>query len=249
MHPVLFQIKSLTLYSYGFFIALAMAVCFFLVRRLAPGRGLDADAAGDLVFLMFVGGIIGARAWFVWQRWPEYQDNVWQAFNLRGGGLVWDGGFLAAVTLGLVYAYARKWPALKFCDFFSPIAALAHGLGRLGCFMNGCCYGKTSESFLAVRFPGEETARLPTQLFEALFLFVFSGFLFWLWSKGLRQGRVFAAYLFLYGAGRFALEFLRGDQSAFYFLTLPQWVSLLLMAAALFIFRITRRRSSSDAKF
>src|SRR4029077_2882507 len=132
---------------------------------------------------------------------------------------VWYGGLFGAIFFGMLYARWRKWPILVLCDFFAPVAALAHGIGRIGCFFNGCCYGLRTDSIFGVRFPGEPYANLPTQLYEAAGLFFISGFLFYFSSKPRRTGRVFLVYILFYAVLRFFLEFLRGDNAHHFYLT------------------------------
>lgn len=211
MHPVLFQFHSFTVYSYGFCVALAAAVSFFLSLRLAARRGLSAGTAADLLLVLLISGIAGARVFYVLQHWPDYREHWLSALWLREGGLVWYGGFIAAVLSGLVYCRRHYQSVLAWSDFFVPILALAHGIGRIGCFLNGCCFGRDGH---------------PAQLYEAGGLFALSGVLFWIASKKPRHGRLTGWYLVLYAMLRFTVEFFRGDQTPYHSLSLPQWMSL-----------------------
>ncbi len=229
MHPILFEIGSLTFYSYGFFTALAMVAAFVATMRTARRAGLDPVQAADILFFIFVAGILGARLFYVLQHFDEYQSAPWRALMLREGGLVWYGGFIVSASAGLVYARWRGWALLKLLDFYAPIIALGHGVGRLGCFMNGCCFGKVVS--WGVTFPGDTLPRVPVQIYEAASLVALSLYLFRLGGVKRHEGSVFAAYLFFYGALRFCLEFLRGDQTHYGFFTIPQWTSAGLIAA------------------
>lgn len=230
MHPILFQFKSLTIYTYGFFVALAMVVSFFLADRRARQMKLPQSMAADLLFLLFVSGVLGARLFYVLQHFSEYRGNLWLALSIQEGGLVWYGGFITASIAGFVYAGMRHWPVLRLYDFFAPLLPLAHGIGRIGCFFNGCCYGQSEVA-------------VPIQLVEAGFLFALS---FWLYALGptrRRDGELFIFYLLFYSVLRFILEFFRGDQSPVFFLTLPQWVSLLLFTAACLFLGVLKKRA------
>lgn len=242
MHPILFQFHGITIYSYGFFTALAVVVSLFLAQKRAKRFGIDRAEAMDALFVLFISGILGARVFYVWQNFEDYTGDLWAVFRIQEGGLVWYGGLFGAIFLGTLYARLRHWPILKLCDFFSPIAALAHGIGRIGCFFNGCCYGLRTDSLLGVHFPGEPYANLPAQLFEALGLFFVSGLLFRFASKPRREGQVFLAYLGLYAILRFLIEFLRGDNTHYLRLTLPQWMSLGLLSAAALLFYLTKKK-------
>lgn len=233
MHPTLFQIHSFTVYSYGFFVALAVISAFFMSQNQAKALGMPQSTAADLVFVLFVAGVIGARGFFVLQHFADYEKDLWEVFSLREGGLVWYGGLIAAAIVGTVYAKARRWPLLKWCDFFSPVLAFSHAIGRIGCFFNGCCYGRVTGGDFGVVFEGDTFSRIPTQIYESAALFIFSFYLFWSIHKRHRDGEIFVQYLLLYGALRFLIEFFRGDQTPLGYLTLPQWMSLLLFAGAL----------------
>lgn len=236
MHPVLFSIGSFTVYTYGAVVAAGVLAAFWLAQVSARKMGLDAGATGDLVFLLFLSGIAGSRLWFVAQHWEDYHAHPVRIFMLHEGGLVWYGGFALAFLAGFGYAFRRKLPVLKLCDLFSAPLALGHAIGRLGCFLNGCCYGKPSGLFIAVRFPGDFTPRFPVQLAESAALFILSAALFRMLSGKHRDGNVFLRYLLFYAALRFILEFFRGDQTPIYFLTFAQWTSFFFLLAALFLF-------------
>ena len=240
MFPVLFHFRSVTLYTYGFFVALAVLISYFLARSRAKTLGLDPSVAADFTFYLFAVGVIGARLFYVIQHHEDYSGNWWGALSIREGGLVWYGGFIVAAIVGLSTAVWKRWPMLTWCDWLAPLLPLAHGIGRLGCFFNGCCYGRVTRSGLGVIFPGEDVPRFPSQLFEALGLFMISGFLFLLTGKKRREGELFIAYLMSYSVFRFFMEFLRGDQNVLWRLTPPQWTSVLLFFGAIFLFFMIR---------
>lgn len=233
MHPVLFQVGSLTIYSYGFFVALAMLLAFFAAQRQAKALKVSAGTATDLIFVLFVSGVIGARLFFVAQNFGGYQKDFWRIFSLREGGLVWYGGFIAAFFVLIFCAKVRRLPFFKWCDFLVPILALAHGVGRIGCFFNGCCYGRIAAGHL-----------IPTQLYESASLLTLSIYLFCRIRKPHRDGDIFAQYLAAYSVIRFVIEFWRGDQNPIGHLTLPQWISIFLFLTALAWMIFLRRKRS-----
>ncbi len=242
MVSILFKFHSLTVYSYGFFVALGMLVVYALSLRRAAGFGFSRDTISDLVFLLFVSGVVGARFFYVLQHFQEYGLDLVKMFSIQEGGLVWYGGFIFALITGFIYATTRKLPALRLVDFFAPFTALAHAIGRIGCFLNGCCFGRFTESRLGVLFPEEVSRRLPVQIYESAFLFLLSGFLFSLSRKAHRDGEIFLTYAVFYSAGRFVLEFLRGDQLLIYSLTIPQWWSLFLFIASFLILILLKKK-------
>ncbi len=233
MHPTLFQIGSFTIYSYGFFVALAMILAFFAAQWQAKTLKVSAGTATDLLFFLFVSGVIGARLFFIAQNFGDYQKDFWSLFSLREGGLVWYGGFVAATLAGVVYGRTRRLPFFKWCDFLAPILALGHGVGRIGCFFNGCCYGRVTAGRL-----------IPIQLYESALLLVLSAYLFRRIRRPHADGEIFAQYLACYSVSRFVIEFWRGDQILVAHLTIPQWISLFLfLGAAAWMIFLRRKRT------
>jgi len=243
MHPILLSLHGFTIYTYGFFVAVAMTASLIVTERRAVRFGFGKAEAADLLFVLFISGILGARIFYVWQHAQDFAVDWMAALRVQEGGLVWYGGLFGAILTGMLYARWRKWPILPLCDFFSPVAAMAHGIGRIGCFFNGCCYGLRTESIFGVHFPGEPYANLPTQLYEAAGLFVISGFLFYYSRKPRREGSIFLKYIFLYAMLRFVIEFMRGDNQHYFYLTLPQWMSIGLVAAVFSISFLWRKPS------
>lgn len=219
MHPVLFEWGSLTIYTYGLFTALAVFAAFAVCVGRAERFGFERGVIADLLFFIFISGVIGARLFFVLQHWDDYRTRPLDLFYLREGGLVWYGGFITAVVAGAVYARWRRWPVALLLEYLTPAMPLVHAIGRIGCFMNGCCGGRP-------------IAHLPLQWVEAVFLFLLSTFLFFLQANSIARGRLFLIYVAAYSVARFLFEFLRADQQAYGSLTAPQWTSIILFAVA-----------------
>jgi phosphatidylglycerol:prolipoprotein diacylglycerol transferase len=242
MHPVLLNLGGFEIYTYGFFVAVAALCSYFMAVRRAPRFDIGLSDITDLFFFVFVAGILGARVFYVLQHRDEFQGRFWHVFSLREGGLVWYGGFIGATVGGVLLARFRRWPILRLCDLVAPIVPAAHAFGRIGCFFNGCCYGRITNASHGVVFYGDSDYRLPVQLYEAGFLFALSTLLFLIPPRK-REGQLFFLYVGFYGAARFTLEFFRGDQLALRSFTLPQWTSVVLAAgAAYFYWSLDRKR-------
>ena len=211
MYPILLKTPYFTIYSYGLCMALAVMLAWLISSRLSQRPPHSSSTAMDLLFIFFISGIFGARFFYVLQHPSEYAAHPQAAFFLQEGGLVWYGGFLGAVSCGALFMKWRRLPILPWADFFSPILALSQAVGRVGCYLNGCCFGREGHA---------------VQLYEATILMAISLALFVRFFRRKIDGEVFAFYLICYGTARFALEFLRGDQTAYGGLTLPQWISL-----------------------
>ena len=235
MIPVLFKFHSFTIYSYGFFVALGMLVVYCAALLRAEKFSLSRDTVSDLVFLLFVSGVIGARFFYVLQHFDEYQKEFIKIISIQEGGLVWYGGFMVALASGFIYAAAKKIAILRSLDFFAPLVPLGQAVGRIGCFLNGCCFGKFTESSFGVLLSGEAARRLPIQIYESAFLFLLATTFFLMPLRPLKEGQIFVQYVLFYSVGRFLLEFFRGDQLLIFSFTIPQWTSLFLFLAALIL--------------
>ncbi|PIQ83319.1 MAG: prolipoprotein diacylglyceryl transferase [Candidatus Omnitrophica bacterium CG11_big_fil_rev_8_21_14_0_20_63_9] len=233
MHPILLKLGPFTLYTYGAMLVLAFAVSTWLGARTArqlPQElvAITSDQLLDFTAVLLFGGLFGARFLYVVLRWEEFAAAPQHIIALWEGGLVWYGGFAGGVLASWLYVRSHRLSWLRVADQVVPFLALGHAIGRIGCFLNGCCYGKPVDGCCGVLFPGHQTPVVPTQLLESLGLFAI-----YLWLRGRQPGilrspgRSFGGYLLLYGLLRFGIEYLRGDQTAWWMgLTLQQLISL-----------------------
>jgi phosphatidylglycerol:prolipoprotein diacylglycerol transferase len=248
MHPILFPIGPFTVYTYGVMLVIAFTVATWLAaraaRRLPPTQvAINAQQLVDFASVSLLGGIIGGRLVYVLLHWDAFLQSPQDIVAIWHGGLVWYGGFLGGVLAGWCYVRATRLHFFSVMDQVIPFVALGHAIGRVGCFLNGCCYGKVTEAWCGVVFPGQPLPVLPTQLIEAGGLFVlFSGLCQaaahpWVLS---RPGRLSGVYLISYAGLRFAIEFWRGDQAVLGAgLTLQQLVSMVMLLVGLWL--VSRR--------
>jgi phosphatidylglycerol:prolipoprotein diacylglycerol transferase len=217
MHPVLFQLGWITIYSYGFMIALGIIVGLFLARRQAMREGIDPNKIVDIAFYCLVAALVGARLLFVLLNFGEYADDPVKILKIWEGGLVFYGGLLPAAALGIWYIKRLDLPLWQVADIFAPSVAIGQAFGRIGCFFAGCCYGSSCTLPWAVTFTDPRSLAPqgvplhPTELYSSLGLFVLFAFLVWLRKKKTFPGELFWSYILCYSLGRFFLEFFRGD--------------------------------------
>lgn len=257
MHSQL--IPGLPLQTFGLCVAVGVYLAWLVVERLHGGKDI-----GNLVVLMVVAGLVGARAAHVVEYWHEdgFDRDFMSAFAIWKGGLVFYGGLLAGAAAFAAWCVKWKPDVLALTDLFCVGVPLGHAFGRIGCFFHGCCWGKVSNSFLAVTFPagspvyyahpaGAGAPRslpvLPTQLFESAALFALFAALYFLYRR--RRAYTAAAYFTGYGVIRFFMEFLRDDERpSACGLSSAQWVSVALLAAgAVFFAWSFKRRSRQSA--
>ena len=245
MHPILFTLGPLTIYTYGVMMVTAFLAATWLAASAAEAlpakaRALGAEQMLDFTSLALLAGLAGGRALYILLQWRFFLTAPLEVFALWHGGLVWYGGFLGGIFGAWLYTRANRLSYLRVMDQFIPFLALGHAIGRVGCFLNGCCYGKPTASWCGVVFPGQMKTVLPTQLFEATGLFFLYIALRALQTPTMFRapGKLFGIYLMGYAVLRFVLEYSRGDQAIWWWgMTLAQLISLagMLIGLGLFI--------------
>ncbi len=207
--------------------AIAAFVCVFLLSREAKAKGLSQDFVIDLIFWILVNGIIGARFFYIILNLEFFKKNPVEIFKLWHGGLVWFGGLFGAIIFTSSYLKIKKIPVIKTLDWLMPYVALGQAIGRIGCFLNGCCFGKPSS--FGLYFPALQMKLFPVQLLSALNLFLIFLCLKFREKKSYKQGEILLLYLILASLERFIVEFLRGDSPVFFWnLTVFQIISLII---------------------
>lgn len=242
MHPVCFYIFSWPIYWYGVMVALAFMLSVAHWALLGRRQGREPGFGSELALWLIVGGIIGARLAYVAANWEEYAARPLRILFIREGGLVFYGGWFGGMAGLLLFSRLKKEPLLPLADFVISAIPLAHAVGRIGCFLNGCCYGKPTDLPWGVYM--EDAVRHPTQLYEfGLNLLVY----LLIWRALVKKppaGSLLALYLVTYPTGRFMIEFFRGDpRIRFTGLTLAQLTSLGLALCGTALWLAIRRRS------
>jgi phosphatidylglycerol:prolipoprotein diacylglycerol transferase len=195
-------------------LAIAFIVPTYLAGRMGarnPETIAISKQLVDFSLWVLISGIIGARIFYVLLNIDSFRNNPWETIMFHHGGLVFYGGLLGAIVGGFCFLKRKKLPLALSVDFISPWIALGHAIGRIGCFLNGCCYGKSTSGLLGVRFPDIPYTIYPTQIFSSLGLLVIFFILQYYYTKSHGSGQVFLAYLCLYSLFRFCIEFFRGD--------------------------------------
>ena len=248
MHPILFTLGPIHVYSYGLCLALAFGVSLFLLARdigryLAPQVGLKPQQGFqktfDLGAWVVIGSLLGARIFFVLENHYLFEGGLWKdAFKIWQGGLVFYGGLIGGILAGAFWARKQKWPLGSLLDISAPYILLGHAFGRMGCYLNGCCYGGV-DFMNGVVFPGGADAypHLPTQLWELYGDIGLFGLLLVIRKYTIRYPFLtFSLYVLTYGILRYFIEFWRRNwnrQYLGYFVSASQAVSALTIFLAL----------------
>ena len=218
MHPEFLTIGTFTIRWYGVMAALGFLTALAVVRWNRRYANLDNDQATNLVMLGMISGVVGARIFYVVQNFRYYAAHPEAIIRIDQGGLVFYGGFLLATAALILCTRLWRVDTIRVCDILVPALAWSHALGRVGCFLNGCCFGKPTELFWGVVYPAGsepfrrygEQALHPVQLYETLLNLVLGTVLVCLARKG-KRGIAMSTYVFAYGVLRFLDEFFRGD--------------------------------------
>jgi len=237
MHPILFKIGPITVYSYGVCVALAFLVCSFLIWTNASLVGIPRKKMLDFVIVILVSGLIGGRLLHVFLNLSYYKTVPIEIFFITQGGLAFQGALICSFIFGIIFLKRNSIPLWSAGDLVAPYAALGQSIGRIGCFLNGCCFGKyTSSSSLGVLFPGESLLRLPTQIFYAVGLLSIYIILRYMLEKRILKKSLIFLYLVLISFQRFFIDFLRGDIKQIYLgLTVTQLISIFIFLIALIV--------------
>lgn len=255
------SIGSLYINSYGVCAAVGIFAGF------APSVLRYRKMTGEYLPIMFVliwaalGTAVGMHLLFGLTniaRWGElFSAESFGEFIKRFsgifGGSVFYGGLLGGLAAGAISIKAQRLPADNVTDCLAPAIAIFHGFARVGCFLSGCCYGVEWEHGITFTNSTVESAngvpRVPVQLFEAGFELMLGALLWLLLTKVPKaRGRLLAMYLIIYSAGRFFLEFLRGDEYRGFVgaLSTSQFISIFVFALGMFMLLCGKRKKSAE---
>ncbi len=260
MHRYLLKLGTLTVYSYGAMLALAFVGGTILAAYRAKRFGLDKNKVVDLIFYILISSLVGARLLFVVLNWSYYSRYLPEIFQIWEGGLVFYGGLILAFIVLIWFVKKNRLSFGKILDVLAPSVALGIAVGRIGCFLNGCCWGKISHKW-GVCFPFKNNPPayvqqvyeglipknalyslpvIPTQLYESLAcLAIFFVLLFAQRYKRF-DGFLFWLFIFLYSAFRFIVEYFRYYDANFILgnFTVSQIISIILFIYSAVVIKV-----------
>lgn len=244
IYPVLFRIGTFEITSFGALVAIAALVGLSIFSRELRRAGLPSQAY-DAGLAGIFGGLAGAKlAWAV----EHFGDEPFSQLLFSRGGLSWFGGLAGGLLAGIWMVRRHRVPVVTVLAAGTPALAIGHAIGRVGCFLVGDDYGRPSSLPWAVAFPeGLPPTTVPvhpTQLYEALALIPIA-FMLTRWRrKGRSDWLVLGRYLVLVGLLRFVIEFVRINDQVLGPLTVAQTISIIVVAAGVFVLRLSRRTSA-----
>ena len=221
MHPVIFRFGKLVIYSYSMMVVVAF--CLMILYGVLEARRIkeDPEKVIDIGILMFLASMLGARLLNCIINWRVYIHDPLRVFKLWEGGLVYYGGLAGAFVAGTIYIWSKRLNWNRWADLVAPTAMIADAVGRVGCFLNGCCYGKPAPSWLPLKvtypramMPLELSGvpLYPAPIYESIAAAAIFVLLAWKAAHKKFEGEIFWLMIWLYAIVRFFLEFLRADE-------------------------------------
>jgi len=246
MIPELFHIGPLTINSFGIMAMLAFLIPTLLLRKEVARNGLDPDLANSIAIAAMIGGFLGARIYFILERWQHFLANP-SEYIFTGAGLVWYGGLFGGAFAVAWYIRRNKIALSVIADVIAPLLALGQVFGRCGCLLSGDGdYGPPTDVPWAMSFPKGivPTHELvhPTPIYDMILLFAIFVILWNIRKRELPQGMKFSLYLILIGTERMITEFFRNTPKVLWGLTMAQWISVALIVAGIIILKVISTR-------
>ena len=245
VYPFLTFNSSVLLSTYIFMMSTICCFCLFWAVKRADQRGFSLHRTLDYSLAIMIFGVLGARLVHVVFEYPDYYfKHPIDILLLYQGGFVFYGGFLSAFLGCFMVIKYRKDSLTTWMDFFTPIISLGYALGRIGCFLGGCCYGKSSSVPWAVTFSSDVVAPgnvplHPTQLYLSGAEFIIFMLILFIEKKNfLPKGGLFCFWLLFHSISRLIIEPFRGDFRGEFFLSLSlsSWISSMLIVICVFYF-------------
>lgn len=270
MHPDIFKLGPLEIHSYGLMLALSFLLGIFLAMHRAKKENIDQNQIMDLAVIIVISAILGSRFLYVIAHLSEFRGHWFDVINPFQGdgrvgiaGLTMLGGFLAALFFGMLYLWKKKLPVLKTADIVVPSVGLGIFITRIGCFLNGCCYGMPTNGPFGVIFPPNSAAGYhfpneaihPAQLYSSLYglIILVTLLLIERWKKF--DGFMIYSFMILYGISRFVVDLFRYYEDSMVLFSLGnvsisvnQGISILMIltGAAFIAYNLSKRKHSAD---
>ena len=259
MHPVFFEINipeflqgilpaTITIYSYGFFIACgAIAGFAYAAYQAKKQLGVKVETIQIFVVLIIIASVIGGKFFIIFENPKLYLSEPSRLINGFNTGFVFYGSLLFAIPTMLLFFKWHKLAVLPMLDIMAGTACIVHGFGRIGCFMAGCCYGTEHDGLFSVTFTDPtcvaeplNTALYPTQLYSSITIFSILAIIMFAGRRKQFDGQLFMLYLMLYAIARSILEIFRGDLERGFLidniLSNSQFISILIFLGGLIVY-------------
>lgn len=255
MFPDLFSIGPFVVHTYGLFVGAGFFIGLMTTVILGKSEGINPQQVMDMGFIIILSSIIGSRVMYVIMNISYYSHMPLDIIKIWKGGLVFSGGIICVILVMLWYVKRHHLSLLKVCDLWAPAVAIGQAIGRIGCFMAGCCYGKPTDVKWGVVFTHPHSLAPPnillhpTQIYSSISgILVFLIVLF-LHSKKKFEGQVFLWFLILHSTARLAIERFRGDERGMLFssnMSTTQFVTTCILVASVITLIVLKSKGSNQ---
>ena len=255
MKPILFKIGSASVPAYPFMLSLAFIIGALILIGACKKQNISLYKIFGLVILIQASSTLGSRLLYAVSNYSQFETNLMGVFSLSPGGLYFTGGLIISILAAVIYMKSTDLPSWKIADFAVPALAVGIFLTKIGCFLGGCCFGKETCFFLAVRFPPDSLAAQkfgalhpvhPAQLYEAFSgLIILTVVILYVRKHKIFDGQLFLSFMILYLIARTFNETLRGDAAHNYIfnLTQTQFLNIMLIFFAVVIYWMKWKKS------
>jgi phosphatidylglycerol:prolipoprotein diacylglycerol transferase len=267
MHPILIKLGPVTIHTYGFLLAVGVLLSILLCIKLGKKEGISSQVVADFIFYTIIIGLVGAKLFLFVTEIKHYLTYPREIPSLITSAGTFYGGLIFGAIFVVWYVRKHKLDIRIIGDILTPAVALAHFFGRMGCFMAGCCWGRSAEGCaVAVQFTSNETTTgvpphvplYPTQLAESILNLLNFIFLFFLFKRKSFKGQVLAVYVINYSIIRFFVEYFRGDLDRGYLMgsvnqpfssiSIPQLISLIGICLGIILYVVFRKKNQTESE-
>jgi phosphatidylglycerol---prolipoprotein diacylglyceryl transferase len=271
MHPIIFDLGKIELHSYGLMMFVAFIAAILIAHKRAKSRGFDENLVIDLSIAIIISGLAGGRILYILThlhefsgRWLDIVNPVQSNGSIGFAGFVLLGGVILSFITVAYISRKKNYNFLSILDLFTPSLAIGIAFGRVGCFLNGCCYGRPTDLPWGIVFPETSIAGSvfyhthihPTQIYAVLYASLLALLIIWAERKfSVFNGFSWSIFLVGYGFFRFLNELLRWHEESLRlikfetgFITVSQTISLSMILAGILLFYYLRRRELNKEK-
>lgn len=250
MHPEFLKIGGFVIYWYGVFVATGVLIGSIIFQKVSYKKGYSHQLISSIILWVVIWGLIGGRLLHIAVHFPYYYRHPFDLIKIRNGGLAVEGAVIAVLIFVTIYSKIKKFNLREMLDMLALSAPLGQAIGRIGCFLNGCCYGKTTEFFTGIQFPFSAEKIHPTQLYYSIMYVLLFFFIKLLYDRKLKPGIVFSSYLLGFSLIRYLVDMLRGDLTLTFTGLYPtQLIAIFLfIAGVLWLLSIIFERRIQDGK-
>lgn len=243
MRPVLFNVFGVKVYGYGTMIALGICAALAILIRTVRKKGYNEDSILNMAIVTIILGILGGKVFYIISDLNNIIKNPSQLLDIGNGFVVYGAVIFGALSV-IGFSKKYKWNPLELLDMVAPPVVFAQGIGRIGCFLAGCCYGRETTLPIGVKFkvgslgPTDVFVH-PTQLYSSAFDIILALLLLYYAKKERKDGRIFSLYVIIYSIGRFIVEFLRNDpRGNVGFLSTSQFIAIFTLIIGIIVFNL-----------